>query len=211
VAIAAGRRNDAAELRKVLDVSLPKADGPLHDWQAVVLGGGVVNGISLAGKWPAERMKELLEGSKGRGARWKRALEEASRMADNTKVPAGTRYDALRMIAMEGFEKRGEQLKKYLAKGTHDELTMGAISGLSDVDSEKVAPLLLAGLGHFSAGNRKLAVEALLRTEGRALALLGAVEAGKVRKAELSEEQQRALRKHTSEKVRRRAVKALGQ
>jgi putative membrane-bound dehydrogenase-like protein len=211
VAIAAGKRNDAAELKKLLDVALPKADGPLLDWQAVVLGGGLVNGISLAGGWPAQRMKELLEGSKGRAARWKRAVDEASRMADNAGVPAGTRYDALRMIALEGFEKRGEQLKKYLTSRTNDELTMGAISGLSDIDSEKVAPLLLAGLEHFSAGNRKLALEALLRTEGRALALLAAVEAGKVRKAALSDEQQRALWKHPSEKVRRRALKALGE
>src|SRR5262249_34427477 len=133
VAIAAGRRNDAAELRKVLDVALPKADGALYDWQAVVLGGGGVNGIRLAGKWAGERLKDLREGSKDRSARWKRALEEASRMADNAKVPTGTRYDALRMIALDGWEKRGEQLKKYLAKGTHDELTMGAISGLSDL------------------------------------------------------------------------------
>jgi putative heme-binding domain-containing protein len=210
VAIAAGKRNDAAELKKVLDVSLPKADGPLYDWQAVVLGGGVVNGISLAGLWPAEKMKELLEGSKDRGSRWKRAVEEASKMADNARVPAGTRYDALRMVALEGFEERGEQLKKYLARGTHDELTMGAISGLSDIDSPKVAPLLMGGLGHFSAGNRKLAVDALLRTEGRALALLGALAAGQVKKADLSAEQQKALKEHKSEKVRARAVKALG-
>ena len=40
VAIASGRRNDAAALRSILRVSLPGPDRPLRDWQSVVIGGG---------------------------------------------------------------------------------------------------------------------------------------------------------------------------
>src|SRR5262249_17300940 len=47
VAIAAGKRNDTGQLRRILDVALPKAGEPLHDWQAVVLGGGLSNGVGL--------------------------------------------------------------------------------------------------------------------------------------------------------------------
>src|SRR5262249_3570344 len=211
VAVAAGKRNDAAQLRKLLAVSLPGPAEPLRDWQAVVAGGGVVTGISLAGGWPAARLDELVRDDAGLKKRWERARDLAAAMADDAKVPAGTRYDALRMIALAGWEKRGAQLAKYLAKGTDNELAMGAISGLADIDSPPGASLLLAGLSHSSRGNRKLAVAALLRTAARTAALLDALEAGKVSRALLSEEQVKALRHHKDRKLRARAEKMLGE
>jgi putative membrane-bound dehydrogenase-like protein len=210
-AIAAGRRNDTEQLRRLLEVALPREGERLRDWQAVVVGGGVINGVSQRGAWPRERLAELVKGDAGLKKRLERALAQASALADDEKVPAGTRYDALRMIALEGWERRGAQLAKYLKEGTKDELTMGAVSGLSDVDSPKVAPLLLANLGHFSEGNRKLAVDALLRTEARVSALLGALERGAVKKSALSEEQVKALRGHKSKALRERARKLLGE
>jgi putative membrane-bound dehydrogenase-like protein len=211
VSIAAGRRNDTTTLRKLLEVSLPKRAEPLRDWQAVVLGGGIINGLSLEGIWPGKRMEEMIKDNEDLQKRWKRALSESVTMADNAKVPTGTRYDALRMIALEGLEKRGAQLAKYLAKGTNDELMMGAISGLSDVDSPRVSALLVGVLGHCSESNRKLAIEALLRTEARTDALLDALEAGTVKKAMLVADQQKALRGHKNAKVRQRARKLLGE
>src|SRR5207253_331733 len=81
---------------------------------------------------------------------------------------------------------------KYLAKGTHAELQMGAISGLADVDRQEVPGLLLAGMEYFPTTNRKLALDALLRNDARVAALLDAVESGKVKAAWFSEEQKRA-------------------
>jgi hypothetical protein len=210
VAVAAGRRNDADQLRKLLDVSLPKPGEPLRDWQAVVVGGGVVNGVGLTGAWPGRRMSELLKDDRELTKRWAQALGQASAMADDEKVPTGTRYDALRMIALDDWEKRGDQLTKYLAKGTHDELQMGAISGLSDVESPEVPAKLLAGMGHYSAGNRALTLEALLRTEERAAVLVEALEKGAVKPAALVEKHVKALRGLKDEKLRARAEKVLG-
>jgi putative membrane-bound dehydrogenase-like protein len=209
VAVAAGKRNDTGQLKNLLAVSLPAGGEPLRDWQAVVVGGGIINGISLAGAWPAPRLDELVKDDAGLKKRWERARELAAAMADDVRVPTGTRYDALRMIALAGWEKRGAQLAKYLAKGTHNELTMGAISGLCDVDSPKVAALLLDGLSHFSPGNRKLAVDALLRTDDRTTALLDALQAGKVKRALLSDAQVKALRNHKNRALRNRADKML--
>jgi hypothetical protein len=211
VAIAAGKRNDAGQLRRLLDAALPKLDEPLREWQAVVIGGGVVNGISLQGAWPRPRIGEILKEDKGLQERWQKALAQAPAMADNEKVSTGTRYDALRLIAMDDFAKRGDQLAKYLAKGVHNELQMGAISGLSDVESSKVVELLLAGMSHYSPGNRKLAIDALLRTEARTVALLDALEQGKVKEDYLNEAQVKALREHKDEKLRMRAKRLLPQ
>jgi hypothetical protein len=209
VAIAAGKRNDAVQLRRLLDVALPKGDEALRHWQAVVIGGGVVNGISLQGAWPRPRIDEILKDDKGLQERWRKALAEAPAMADDEKVATGTRYDALRLIAMDDFAKRGERLAKYLAKGVHDELQMGAISGLADVESPKVAELLLAGVSHYSPGNRRLAIDALLRTEARTVALLDALEQGKVQPAQLNEAHVKALRTHKDATLRARAEKLL--
>src|SRR5262249_5706313 len=133
----------------------------------------------------------------------------ASRMADDDKVPAGTRYDALRIIALDAWDNAKPQLTKYLAKGVHDELHMGAISGLSDVDRAEVPPLLLDALPHLSKSNRTLALDALLRTNARIGALLDAIAAGKVAPAQLSASQVRTLRELSDESLRLRAQKLI--
>src|SRR5207244_2573189 len=109
---------------------------------------------------------------------------QAAAMADDEKVRTGTRYDALRIIPLEGWKMRGEQLTKHLKAGVHDELQMGAISGASDVDAAEVAQLLADGLAHFSPGNRSLAIDALLRTESRNAALIEVLEQRRVKPGE---------------------------
>ncbi|MCC6417595.1 MAG: neutral/alkaline non-lysosomal ceramidase N-terminal domain-containing protein [Gemmataceae bacterium] len=210
VSIAAGKRNDVDQIRRLLEVSLPRAGEPLRDWQAVVLGGGVINGISLQGVWPGRRLAEILKGDAGLAERWRQALAQAAAMADNEKIPTGTRYDAQRLLALAPWQKGGARLAKYLAKGVHPELQMGAISGLSDVESPEVARLLLAGLGHYSAGNRKLALDALVRTDVRAAALLDALEKGQVQRAHLTEAHVRTLRGLQDKALRARVEKFLG-
>jgi putative membrane-bound dehydrogenase-like protein len=209
VSIAAGKRDDDRQIRRLLHVTLPPPGEPLHDWQAVAVGGGIINGLSQSGRWPRQRLNEILQGDGGLAERLQKAITQAAAMADNEKVPPGTRYDALRLIALDGWDKRGPQLAKYLAKGINAELQMGAISGLSDVDSPRVAPLLVAGLDHFNAANRKLAVEALLRTDARITALLDAIEQGRIKPTVFTPEQTKALREVKNAALRERASKLL--
>ena len=209
VAIAAGRRSKAGEVKRILEVALPHTAEPLRDWQAVVIGGGVINGVTQAGQWPDEFVAPLLKDDQALAARWNRAIELSSAMADNAKVRNGTRYDALRMIGIDRWEKRGAQLQKYLAKGVNDELQMGAISGLGDMRSSQVAPALLAGLDHYSQRNRDLALDALLRDESRIAALLDAVAAGQMTKEQLGEARIAKLRKVDNKQLRQRAEKLL--
>ena len=195
VAVAAGKKNDAKVLQKLLAASLPHAGGLLRDWQAVVIGGGIINGISLQNVWPKPRLDELLKDQPALQKRWEQALDQSAAMADKESIRTGTRYDALRMIALDDWQQRGPQLQKYLAKGVHNELQQGAISGLSDIDRPEVASLLLGGIAHYSEGNRKLALDALVRTESRMVALVDAIEKSTVMRAMLSEAQLSKLRK----------------
>lgn len=157
VAIEAGRSNDAGRIRRLLELSLPKPDEPLRDWQAVVIGGGLINGLSLTGVWPRERLREILGTDAALVDRYARMISLAAIMADDAKVPTGTRYDALRMVAMDEPARSQTQLKRYLGADVDAELQMGAVRGLADVRSPEAVTALQSALEHLTLSNRKLA------------------------------------------------------
>ena len=194
VAISAGRRDEGSVLRRLLDVSLPAETEALRDWQAVVLGGGIINGWSLEGKWPKVRLEELIRDDAPMQRRWRKALADAHQMADNPQVPTGTRYDALRMIALDTWDRGGKHILRYLKKDCHAELQMGAVSGLGDMDCPESADALILALKDLTTDNRRLAIEALLRTPHRKNQLRQGLKRGIVAADWLSEAQHNALK-----------------
>jgi hypothetical protein len=209
VAVAAGRRNQTSELRSVLAASLPQRDEPLHDWQAVVIGGGVVNGVSLAGAWPPDRMPELLRGDKTLAARWNRVPDLAVAMAANEAVKTGTRYDALRILGAESWKRRGGVVTKYLAEGTHAEVQQGAIGALGDMKDKAAARALLEAVPHLSDRNRNSALNALMRNDERMEMVLDAVAAGRVTRAALGDARVEKLKNAPGSRVRIKSQKVL--
>jgi putative membrane-bound dehydrogenase-like protein len=206
VAISCGKRNDAAQIKGILAASLPQLDQPLRDWQAVAIGGGLINGISQKNVWPRERIAEILADDHALLQRWQRSLDEASAMADDEKVPPGTRYDALRMLGVEPWAKRGDQLARYLPKGVNGELQMGAVSALADVRSPHATEALIASLANLTEANGKLALDALLRDAPRATALLDALDAKKIDRSVLGDARIEKLKNHPDETIRKRAA-----
>ena len=169
-----------AALADLVDLSLPEPTGPMHDWQAVVLGGAVINGLSLEGLWPKIELENLLAQHPEWKPRWDRALELAKSDAYDPKVPVGTRYDAIRILAMLPAEQAVGKVSPFLdLKGpvlgeldpaSKDELQMGAISALSDIDGPEMFEPMLSEYSNFSYGNQKLAYQAMQRTDQRKLA-----------------------------------------
>jgi len=209
VAIAAGKSGDPDLIRGVLTVSLPHDDQPLQHWQSVVIGGGLINGIGLAGQWPVQELSAVIGDDEALKKSWTRSLELSTKMADDETVPTGTRYDALRMVSMLEAPRALAQLERYLQKDVHAELQMGAVSGLSDVRDEKVASLLIKACGYLAGTNRKLAAEALTRDEARSLALLEALNRKDVPADIAQEASVQSLLQHASESVRTRAAAVL--
>jgi hypothetical protein len=210
VAIAAGRANDVNVLAGLIDVSLPKKGEKLRDWQAVVFGGGVINGVSLEGDSPGLLFALLTVDDPELKARWADALKQSHAMADDEKVPTGTRYDALRIVAMDEWKNAQPRLTKYLAKTANAELQQGAVSGLVDVEDPGATALLVKALPDLTAGNRGFAVAGLLRTPARCAALLDALEKGDAKAEWVGKEHRDALLKHTDEAIRSRAAKLFG-
>jgi putative membrane-bound dehydrogenase-like protein len=207
VAIAAGKRTNDVELKSLLKVALPKANEPLRDWQAVVLGGGIINGLSLQGVWPGDRIGQLLHDDNELQTRWTRTLDLASAMAENAGVKTGTRYDALRIVGVDTWERRSTQLEKYLAKDANAELQQGAVSGLADMKSKNVGPTLIKDLENLSDRNRAFALDALLRDDSRIAPLLDAVDQKKITRSTLGVERVGKLETASNKKLRARAQK----
>lgn len=193
VAVAAGRANDHAALVPLLDASMPLGDEPLRDWQAVVLGGGIVMGLSQAGEWPRDVMAPWLAADAARAARWERSLDLAIRMADDDSVRNGTRYDALRMLAVLPWDRVGAQLVRYLSADVDAELQMGAIGGLADLQDPRAGKALVGHASQYAEANRRHAINALLRTDERKALLRAALRTGAIPEAWLSAEQRERL------------------
>ncbi|MGZ8899588.1 MAG: c-type cytochrome, partial [Limisphaerales bacterium] len=206
VAIACGRRNDDGQIRNLLSASLPQTAEPLRDWQAVGIGGGIINGISERGVPPTTRIEEIIGDDTALQKRWELALDLASAMADDTRIPNGTRYDALRMIALEPWEKRGQQLVRYLGKDVNAELQMGAVSGLIDMHFPIAERALIEALPDLTERNRSLALDALVGRDSAA-DLLSAIESGKLLKASITEKHLASLLQHQNAAIRERAEK----
>ena len=205
VAIASGKRNQENELREVLRVSAPRPFEPLRDWQAVVIGGGLINGVSQAGDWPQARFDAILKDDKVLEERWDRAIDLAFKMSDDEKVKEGTRYDALRMVAMASWERARPMLEKYLAEGMKPELQMGAVSGLVDVPDPGAAKLLIDAVKYLPERNRDLALEGLMKSQARIMLLFEALESGRIRLEQLGNDRLKSLRNHEDPTIRSRA------
>ncbi|WP_157898952.1 hypothetical protein [Luteitalea pratensis] len=193
VAVAAGRARDEAALEALMDFSMPRDDERLRDWQAVVLGGGVVMGLSQAGTSPRDVIAPWLAGDATRHARWSRTLDLAERMADDAGVRNGTRYDALRMLAVLPFDRVGAQLTRYLSRDVNAELQMGAIGGLSDLPDPRAIEALVQHMPQYTERNRGLAITALLKSDAGRVRLKAAIAAGAVQDAWLTPEQRAKL------------------
>ncbi|MCG6158128.1 neutral/alkaline non-lysosomal ceramidase N-terminal domain-containing protein [Rubinisphaera margarita] len=204
-AFAVGKRNQGEELERLLAASLPGFGEPLQCWQAVVLGGGIINGLTIAGEWPRERIEQILKSSPPLEVRWRQSLHAASRMADDPTIKSGTRYDALRMIAMLDYEKCQQQLKRYLTDPKQAELQMGAVSGLGDIDVPETTQALIEALPDLTPRNRKLAAEALIRTDQRAFAVLQALKKGSLASEMIEPSVQQQLKESENPEIQEQA------
>jgi putative membrane-bound dehydrogenase-like protein len=199
-AIAAGRRNNAEELVRVLDLSLPKEGEPLRDWQAVVIGGGVINGLTQSGQWPRRRLDSILADAPELQARFERSRKLASKMADDEQVRDGTRYDALRMLGVNSWETSGKQLVRYLAPKHGDELQMGAVSGLLDIEAPEAGAAVIEAFSGLGEENQRLAIEGLLRSPERRRQLADAIKDGQIPANVLTPEQHSRLAEPEAER-----------
>jgi HEAT repeat protein len=86
---------------------------------------------------------------------------------------------------------------------------MGAVSALADMKSPEASAALIKALPDVTDGNRKLALDALLRDQERCLALLNAVADRKIAVSALGQAPIEKLKNHPDPAVRKRAGEVL--
>jgi hypothetical protein len=209
VAIAVGKEGDAARIQQVLQASLPGPEQRLQHWQAVVIGGGLINGLSLSNRWPHIELTAIISSHTDVSSAWTRALQQAATMAEAENVPPGTRYDALRMIALLEWQQARPLLAKHLNTDSHPELQMGAVSGLSDSPAPDASALLITSYKNLTATNQALAITALTRSPQRCMDTLTAIAQGRLPEALKTDPTIQSLRQHPSEEVKTLAEKVL--
>ncbi|MEI7699102.1 MAG: neutral/alkaline non-lysosomal ceramidase N-terminal domain-containing protein [Planctomycetia bacterium] len=209
VAIAVGKEGDAARIQQVLQASLPGPEQRLQHWQAVVIGGGLINGLSLSNRWPHIDLDAIISSHPDISSAWAAALQQAATMAEAENIPPGTRYDALRMIALLEWQQATPLLAKHLNADSHPELQMGAVSGLSDIPAPEAYTLLIASYQNLTDANQALAVMALTRSPQRCMDTLTAIAQGRLPEALKTDPTIQSLRQHPSEEVKTLAEKVL--
>lgn len=209
LAIAAAKSGDDELIRSILDCSLPEDGQRLEHWQAVVIGGGIINGMSLQGRWPKADLATMIGEDRVLLRRWNDAIEASSVMLENPSVPAGTRYDAIRMVAMLEWTRSQSILNAYL-HDSNAELQMGAVSGLSDVPEAKAAEMLIEVYSELTEANQSLARAALLKSESRCLVWLNAMALKRVPVTNDPNER-KTLLEHSSREVRTTAQSLFGE
>jgi putative membrane-bound dehydrogenase-like protein len=167
VAIQVGKGGPSDAFTAVFRDSLPREGQKLQHWQAVVLGGGLINGLTLSGHWPHDVIAGILRSYPKLSPLWNSALRGGREMAADNSVPTGTRYDALRMMALLPWQEVGSLFVPYLAADAHPELQMGAVSGLGDIPEDAAAIALIDAFQGLTAANKLIALEALQRTPAR--------------------------------------------
>ena len=161
VTVAAGKRNQVEEMAPIVLFCIPAEKQPLRDWQAVVLGGGIINGIGLVGGWPDEQIREIIGRGREQRKRWRQVLNLAGKMADDEKVFKGTPTTPCESSAsIPGTT--AVRCCRYLLKGTDDELQQGAIGGLGTMRSPSVAAGNPFRLRPLQRGEWGFALDALL-------------------------------------------------
>jgi len=209
LSVATAKSGNKSQIQSLLLLAVPAPDSPLQHWQAVVIGGGLINGATQSGLWPHELFAASQFNTPETLNRWNRTLQLAKTMALDKQVPAGTRYDALRILALLPTEQALSSLLPQLKHNTHPELQMGAISALGDIPAPEAAAELVNHLPGFTAENQQLAITALTRTPERCLLLLKALENNSIPANILSLNDAHSLQQHPDENVRKAAVHVL--
>ncbi len=208
VSIAAGKQADPAMIHRVLDIAMPATEEKLRDWQAVVIGGGIINGLSIQHHSPKAFLAAITSVTPELAQRWQHTLDESVAMTSNESVPVGTRYDALRIIALLPEQACIPILSKFLTKSSDAELQMGSVSGLVDVAGSGSSQMLIDTMADLHPNNRELALEGLLRTNPRRAQLLEGVLGGKIQPQWISPERRATLRSATDPEIVRRYDRA---
>ena len=136
-------------------------------------------------------------------------LGRARAAAADPAPPQATRVEAVRLLGTTSYQNSGPILLPLLETNQPQALQLAAVESLDGFDTAEIASELIKRMPSFSPSIRSAAIAALLRRSGRAIALLRAIEAGKMHPSDVTTAQANFLRNNRDASVRDLARKLL--
>jgi len=136
-------------------------------------------------------------------------LVSAGKTAADNQAAEATRAQAVQLLGMTSFAESGSLLLSLLNQSQPQSVQLAAISTLARFSDDHVGPGLTKRWDSLTPRLRAEAVAALLARPDRAVALLQAIESGRIRSSALDATQIKFLRNHRDKSVRELAVKVL--
>lgn len=187
-----GARNDTREVAGVLDYVAGAADPAL----AFALVHGLGEGLQRAkAALPADRVKPV--------------IERASKLAADKSQAVPARAQAVELLTLTTFAESGDLLLSLLALNEKQPVQLAAMHTLGRFTDPKIGAELTQRWRSLTPRLRTEALALLVARRERLGALLDAVEAKIIRRADLASPQLNFLMNHREPELRARAVKLL--
>lgn len=133
---------------------------------------------------------------------WQSAVAEAQVVAGDDSAKLEARFSAIDILSLATFAEAAESLGALLTPQTPQPLQLAAIRALSGFSAPQIAGLLLSAYEGLTYGPRGEAIEALLATPERTIALLAAIEQGAIRPSDVPPPRRKALLSSTDAALR---------
>lgn len=199
---ARGKEQELAECLKLIAGNA----GSVAPWQSAVLE-GIGEGLARGGRSLNRWWQQSPAGLEPSLDAIKKLMVQAGQTAQNSKASVDERQAAVRLLAFGPFAQVREPLVALLQPTEPLPLQLAAIRALANQGDREVGPALLAALNGSGPALRREIIEAQFARKDRLVALLQALEAGRVRPAELDPARRDQLKRHADGAIRARAEK----
>ncbi len=140
----------------------------------------------------------------------KNIFAKAAQVATDSKAKEELRLPAVQLLGLTSYEISGATLLSLLNLKEPQSVQLAAISTLGKFNDAKVGTELAERVSTFTPRVRSEAIDTLLARGDRAVALLNAIDQGKLRVMDLTTAQAKFLRGHREKDVRAAAARVLG-
>lgn len=186
-----GAKNDAMEVAQVMGFLSTANDRSLSFSLVRALGDGLQRAGSSLDKFPEV----------------KKVFALANQTAQDSKADEATRIQAIQLLGLTSFAESSETLSALLNQNQSQAIQLAAVAALSRFNAPEVAAELIKNWNTFTPRLRSETLAALLARPDRVTVLLGAIEQGAIRPADLSSTQIKFLQNHRDATIRQQAAK----
>ncbi|HSZ60095.1 MAG TPA: PVC-type heme-binding CxxCH protein [Tepidisphaeraceae bacterium] len=191
-----GRSRSDAGVTQVINVIADSADQS-DPRQAFELARALKDGLRRAG------------GANAYARQLDHVLWRAMELSSSDSAPPPVRIAAIRLLGTGNFATCGQALLALLGQSQPQAVQLAAVESLDELSAPQIAPELIGHFAAFPPAVRSAAITALLRRPDRTIALLHAIQDGKMRTNDLTTAQANSLRKSRDASVRQMATKLL--